>query len=51
MPEPLFPIRPQLQVTPDAVLVINPYRHEGAWVFDDPLTGLNREPFVAGVTR
>src|SRR5262249_4265304 len=30
---------------------IEPYRHEGAWVFDDPATGLVREPFVAGVTE
>jgi hypothetical protein len=36
---------------PDTVLVIEPYRHMGAWVFDDPATGLIREPFVAGTTE
>jgi hypothetical protein len=36
---------------PDAVLVLEPYRQEGAWVFDDPATGLVREPFVAGITE
>jgi hypothetical protein len=50
MVEPLFPIRPQPGAMPDAVLLIEPYRHEGAWVFDDTTTGLVREPFVAGVT-
>src|SRR5262249_36659836 len=51
MAEPLFPIRPRMDAMPDVVLVIEPYRHEGAWVFDDPATGLHREPFVAGVTE
>ncbi len=36
---------------PDRVLVIEPYRHEGAWVFDDPDTGLVREPFVTGIAE
>lgn len=49
--EPLFPIRPAASETPNAVLVIEPYRHEGAWVFDEPRVGLRREPFVAGVTE
>lgn len=31
--------------------VINPYRYEGTWVFDDPSVGLVREPFVSGVTE
>jgi hypothetical protein len=51
MAEPLFPIRPQVGKTPLAVLVIEPYRHEGAWVFDDPAAGLVREPFVVGITE
>jgi hypothetical protein len=32
----------------NAINVISPYRHHGMWVFDDPRTGLIREPFVAG---
>ena len=28
--------------------LISPYKHDGAWVFDDPNTGLVREPFVSG---
>jgi hypothetical protein len=51
MAEPLFPMSPQRRDMPDAVLVIEPYRHEGAWVFDDPAMGLVREPFVLGVTE
>src|SRR4051794_29306856 len=51
MAEPLFPIRPQRDAMPDEILVIEPYRHASAWVFDDPTTGLVREPFVAGVTE
>lgn len=31
------------------IMVINPYWHDGTWVFDDPATGLKREPFVEGV--
>ena len=30
-------------------MVITPYKYEGMWVFDDPATGLQREPFVAGI--
>jgi len=33
----------------NSIMVINPYWHEGTWVFDDPGVGLKREPFVAGV--
>lgn len=33
----------------NAMRVVAPYRHAGTWVFDDPATGLVREPFVAGV--
>ena len=34
---------------PNTILVISPYREHGTWVFDDPNTGLVREPFVSGV--
>ena len=30
-------------------MVIAPYKYHGAWVFDDPGTGLVREPFIAGI--
>ena len=30
-------------------MVIAPYWHSGTWVFDDPATGLVREPFVSGI--
>jgi hypothetical protein len=33
----------------NSLMVIVPYRYGGTWVFDDPATGLKREPFVAGV--
>lgn len=33
----------------NSLMVLNPYYHSGMWVFDDPNTGLVREPFVAGV--
>ena len=51
MTEPLFPIKPLALAPPDAVLTIEPYRHDGAWVFDEPRVGLHREPFVAGITE
>jgi hypothetical protein len=51
MPEPLFPVRHSRAASGDFVLAIEPYRHQGAWVFDDPAVGLHREPFVAGVTE
>lgn len=44
----LLPKRGGLQPA-NALMVIAPYRHAGTWVFDDPRTGLVREPFVAGV--
>lgn len=31
------------------IFVINPYRHAGTWVFDDPARDLKQEPFVAGI--
>src|SRR3954452_511583 len=40
---------PQHVAMPNAILVIKPYWDSGTWVFDDPATGLVREPFVAGV--
>ena len=49
--EPLFPIRPAASEAPGTLFVIEPYRHEGAWVFDEPRVGLCREPFVAGVAE
>ncbi len=33
----------------NALMVIAPYKYQGAWVFDDPATGLFREPFIAGI--
>ena len=33
----------------NSLMVIEPYRFAGTWVFDDPDTGLVREPFVSGV--
>ena len=33
----------------NALMVIAPYWYQGTWVFDDKSTGLNKEPFVAGV--
>ncbi len=51
MTEPLFPIRPPRTEPPSGVLALQPYRHEGGWVFDDPAVGLVREPFVAGITE
>ena len=33
----------------NAIQVIQPYWYSGTWVFDDPVTGLVREPFVSGV--
>lgn len=33
----------------NAISVLFPYKYEGMWVFDDPATGLVREPFVCGI--
>jgi hypothetical protein len=33
----------------NAIMVIEPYWSSGTWVFDDPSTGLVREPFVSGI--
>lgn len=32
----------------NSIRVIHPYKHRGAWVFDDESVGLVREPFVSG---
>ena len=34
---------------PNQIQVIAPYWSAGTWVFDDPSSGLVREPFVMGV--
>src|SRR5690242_75523 len=51
MTEPIFPIKPPSSSTTDTVMVIEPYRHDGAWVFDDAHVGLKQESFVADVTE
>ncbi|OYW17217.1 MAG: hypothetical protein B7Z55_12980 [Planctomycetales bacterium 12-60-4] len=33
----------------NSIMVIAPYVDAGTWVFDDPSTGLVKEPFVAGI--
>lgn len=33
----------------NSIMVIQPYWYAGTWVFDDEATGLDKEPFVAGV--
>jgi len=33
----------------NSIIVIEPYKYAGTWVFDDPRVGLKREPFVSGV--
>jgi hypothetical protein len=37
------------QFPSNSILVIQPYKYNGLWVFDDSRTGLVREPFVAGI--
>ena len=32
----------------NAIVAINPYKHNGLWVFDDERVGLVQEPFIAG---
>lgn len=49
MSEPLFRIRPTADEGPSGVLVLNPYLEGDVWLFDDPATGLFREPFVGTV--
>jgi hypothetical protein len=38
-----------LSTAADGPHLLEPYRHQGAWVFDDPTIGLRREPFVTGI--
>jgi hypothetical protein len=33
----------------NSIMVIAPYLYRGAWVFDDPSKGLDKEPFIAGI--
>ena len=33
----------------NSIMLIQPYWFVGTWVFDDPATGLVREPFVSGM--
>jgi hypothetical protein len=49
--EQIFPINRSPDRKPEAVFNIQPYRYEGAWVFDDPAAGLLQEPFVVGITE
>ncbi|NBO93158.1 MAG: hypothetical protein EBV06_12745 [Planctomycetia bacterium] len=35
-------------MTNNSIFVINPYKWQGMWVFDDPNVGLVKEPFVGG---
>jgi len=35
----------------NALMVIAPHWYHGTWVFDDPAVGLEREPFVLGVSE
>ncbi len=49
MDEPLFPVRPTCSDMPMGTLELEPYREDGTWLFDDPATGLHREPFVGAV--
>ncbi len=36
-------------MTSNSLMILRPYLDAGMWVFDDPATGLVREPFVQGV--
>jgi hypothetical protein len=49
--EQIFPINRPANRNPEAILAIEPYRHDGAWMFNDPIAGLVQEPFVAGITE
>lgn len=33
----------------NSLMFLNPYKFKGQWVFDDPSTGLVKEPFVCGI--
>jgi hypothetical protein len=32
----------------NSIMVIQPYKHQGMWVFDDGKVGLVQEPFISG---
>jgi Family of unknown function (DUF6717) len=49
MSESLFPVRPDRADMPSGVLVLELYREDGIWMFDDSMTGLHREPFVGEI--
>jgi len=51
MSEPLFPIKSRVAIPRTGILVLQPYHFQGAWVFDDSVMDLHKEPFVAGVTE
>jgi Family of unknown function (DUF6717) len=51
MSEPLFPIKAPFAAPRGGILIVDPYRFQDAWVFDDAVTGLQKEPFVSGVTE
>jgi hypothetical protein len=36
-------------MTTNSLFVLQPYRYQSSWVFDDPRVGLEREPFVFGI--
>jgi hypothetical protein len=47
----IFPVKSGLSTMPQAVMVIEPYRLDDMWVFDDVTVGLKQEPFVEGITE
>ncbi|MES2661230.1 MAG: DUF6717 family protein [Verrucomicrobiota bacterium] len=40
---------PHFIMTANSLFVLQPYRHQNAWVFDDAKVGLVAEPFVFGI--
>ena len=40
---------PTASLIDNSIMVIMPYRYVGTWVFDDPIAGLEKEPFIAGI--
>lgn len=37
------------KVNTNSIMVLHPTKVNGVWAFDDPATGLVREPFVSGI--
>jgi hypothetical protein len=33
------------------LMILKPYKYQGTWVFDDPARGLEKEPFIKGITE